>query len=359
MEVKKYLLFVVPMLAVLASACRNDKKVDEVELAKSVYEREVNKVDTMYLRRTVFNKQISSNGRLRAKVKGVLGFKMSGIVVELPVKNGSFVKKGELIARLDSEEAKLNLAQAQVRYRRAVIDRQDVLINQGYQLSDSLNIPQSAMQMAEIRSGYATALSDLRMAEIVLERCTLLAPFSGKIANLSTKRYEQGGGNFCTLLDDSTFEVDFTILETDIDFISPQMNIELSPLHKPSERYRGRVTEVNPVVDQHGQIKIVAEVVGNKALIDGMNVKIYLESSVSGEFVVPKTAVVKRDNFDVLFLYAKGKAEWIYIDIIMQSSEYYAVTGNKAKQAELKEGDCIIVGGNVNLAHGTEVIINN
>lgn len=359
MKLTKVWMFLGVVAAPGLIACGSNQKVDESELAKSIYEREINRVDTVYLKRTVFQKQLVSNGRLRAKTKGVLGFKTPGMVVELPVKNGSFVQKGDLIARLDTEEALLNLAQAQVRYQKAVIERQDALITQGYQLSDSLMIPEATMQMAAIRSGYASALSDLRMAEITLERCTLLAPFSGKIANLSTQLYEQGGANFCTLLDDRAFEVDFSILETEMDFISTNMSIELSPLHKPSERYRGRVSEVNPVIDQHGQIGIVGEVVGNQELMDGMNVKIYLESGVQGQFVVPKTAVVIRDNFPVLFKYGYGKAEWVYVDIVMQNSEYYAITGNKIKQAELSEGDCIIVGGNVNLAHGTEVIINN
>ena len=347
------------MAALGLAACGGGPQDKEAELAKNVYEREVNRVDTMYLTRTVFQKQLISNGRLRAKVKGVVGFKTQGMVVELPVKNGSYVRKGDLIARIDTEEALLNLAQAQVRYQRAVIDRQDAWINFGYAPNDSLPIPDEVVRIADIRSGYANAQSDLRMAEIALERCTLRAPFSGKIANLSTQLYEQGGANFCTLIDDSAFEVDFTILETEMEFISPNMGIELSPLHKPSERYHGKVTEVNPIVDINGQIKITGQVSGNRALMDGMNVKIYLENSVPGELVVPKTAVVQRDGYPVLFTYANGKAEWVYIDIIMQSSEYYAVTGNKAKQAELSEGACIIVGGNVNLAHGTEVMINN
>ena len=341
------------------TACNNTPKEKESELAKNVYEREVNRVDTFYLKRTVFQNQLISNGRLKAKTKGVVGFKTTGIVIELPVKNGSSVQKGDMIARIDPQEALLNLTQAQVRYQRAVIDRQDALINQGYSLSDTANIPESALRTASIRSGYATAQSDLQMAELALERCTLRAPFSGKIANLSTQLYEQGGANFCTLVDDRSFEVDFTILETEIAFISKNMGIELSPLHKPSERYRGRVTEINPIVDQHGQIRITGEITGNRELMDGMNVKIYLENSVPGELVVPKTSVVMRDGYPVLFKYSNGKAEWVYIDIMMASSEYYAVTGNKAKQAELTEGDCIIIGGNVNLAHGTEVIVNN
>lgn len=340
-------------------ACKNGDKEASEELAKNVYEREVNRVDTLYLKRTLFQQQLISNGRLRAKTKGVLGFKTTGVVVDLPVKNGSYVQAGDLIARIDTEEALLSLSQARVRYQKALIDRQDALINFGYSLNDSLNIPAEVMQNAAIRSGYANAQSDLRMAEIALERCFLRAPFSGKIANLATQRYEQGGANFCTLIDDRLFEVDFPVLETEMGYITQNMGLELSPLHKPSERYRGRVTQLNPMVDLRGQISITGEVLGNRELIDGMNVKIYLESSVPGQLVVPKSAVVMRDGYPVLFAYANGKAEWVYIDIIMSSGEYYAVTGNKIKQAELAEGACIIVGGNVNLAHGTDVIINN
>ena len=345
--------------ALCLAACGGNKKEDEAQLAKNVYEREVNRVDTMYLKRTVFKKQLVSNGRLRAKVKGVVGFKTPGIVVELLVKNGSYVKKGDVIARIDPEEAQLSLAQARVRYQRAAIEYQDGLISQGYLLQDSLNIPAEVKRIAAIRSGYANAQSDLRMAEIALERCTLRAPFSGKVANLSTQLYEQGGANFCTLIDEGAYEVDFPLLETEMDFMVQNMGIELSPLHKPSTRYFGRVTRINPVVDAHAQISVTGEVSGNKELMDGMNVKIYLENDVPGQLVVPKKAVVMRDNWYVLFKYTNGKAEWVYIDIIMSSGEYYAVTGNKAKQAELSDGECIIVEGNVNLAHGTEVIINN
>ncbi|MDR2586148.1 MAG: efflux RND transporter periplasmic adaptor subunit [Prevotellaceae bacterium] len=347
------------MATLSMASCGGPKNDKEVDLAKNVYEREVNRVDTLYLKRVEFQKQLISNGRLRAKVKGVVGFKTTGIVVKLPVKNGSYVRKGDLIAQIDTQEAMLNLAQAQVRYQRAEIDRRDALINFGYQISDSTLIPADVMRISAIRSGYANAQSDLRMAEIALDRCTIYAPFSGKIANLSTQLYEIGGANFCTLIDDSTFEVDFTVLETEMEFIKPNMGIELSPLHKPSERYSGKVTEVNPMVDAHSQIKITGVVTGNVALMDGMNVRVFLENTIPDQLVVPKTAVVQRDGYHVLFTYNNGKAEWVYIDIIMSNSESHSVTGNKAKQAELSQGDCIIVGGNVNLAHGTEVIINN
>ena len=352
----------IPALVSLAlilslSACGNKKDQDASEMAKSTYERELNQVDTAYLKRTVFKKQLMSNGKLRARAKGVIGFKRQGVVVELPVRNGSYVKKGDLIARIDSEEASLALAQARLRYEKAVIDRQDELIKFGYPSQDTTLVPTELLRMAAIRSGYDNARIDLRTAEINLENCKVLAPFSGKVANLQTRLYEQGRADLCTLIDDTAFEVDFAILETEMDFMTPNMEIQLSPLHKPSERFKGRVTEINPGVDDRGQIRVTALISGNQSLMDGMNVRVYLESSVPGELVVPKTAVVIRDGYTVLFKYRDNKADWTYIDVVMASSEYYAVTANAVKSAELKEGDCIIVGGNVNLAHGTDVVI--
>jgi RND family efflux transporter, MFP subunit len=351
---------VILALILSLTACGNKKDEADSEMAKSTYERELNQVDTAYLQRTVFKKQLSSNGKLQAKARGVVGFKQQGIIVEFPVRNGVFVRKGDLIARIDDEAATLALAQAHLRYEKAVIDRRDELIKFGYPMpQDTTLIPHDLLRMSAIRSGYDNARIDLRTAEINLENCRVLAPFSGKVANLKTRLYEQSRADLCTLIDDSSFEVDFAILETEMDFITPNMEIQLSPLHKPSERYKGRVTEINPGVDERGQIRITAVVSGNQSLMDGMNVKVYLESSVPGELVVPKTAVVIRDGFTVLFKYENGKAFWTYIDVVMASSEYYAVTANVAKSAELNAGDCIIVGGNVNLAHGSEVIIRN
>ena len=353
----------IPALVSLAlilslSACGNKKDEASSEMAKSSYEREVNQVDTAYLQRTVFKQQLSSNGKLRARVKGVIGFKRQGIVLELPVRNGSYVRKGDLIARIDTEEASLALSQARLRYEKAVIDRQDELIKFGYPLpQDTTQIPQEMLRMSAIRSGFDNARLDLRTAEINLENCRVLAPFSGKVANLKTRLYEPSRADFCTLIDDSSFEVDFVVLESEMGFISSNMEIQLSPLHKPSERFKGRVTEINPGVDERGQIRITATVSGNPSLMDGTNVHVYLENSVPGELVIPKTAVVIRDGYTVLFKYNNNKAEWTYIDVVMASSEYYAVTANAAKSAELKEGDCIIIGGNVNLANGTDVVI--
>lgn len=95
-------------------------------------------------------------------------------------------------------------------------------------------------------------------------------------------------------------------------------------------------------------------------LIDGMNVKVIVENSVPNMFVVPKEAVVERDGYHVIFTYNKEtrRAVWTYVDIVFSNLNSYAITGNAKKETEIKEGDVVIVSGNLNLADDTEVKAN-
>ena len=126
----------------------------------------------------------------------------------------------------------------------------------------------------------------------------------------------------------------------------------------PDKKYPGYITEINPTVDENGQIKVIAQFPNPGHLLDGMNVKIQVESIIPGQFVVPKSAVLIRDNQEVLFrINEEGKADWTYVHIARTNSDSYVVTANREKRVELKEGDIIITSGNLNLAHESLVEI--
>ena len=114
------------------------------------------------------------------------------------------------------------------------------------------------------------------------------------------------------------------------------------------------------MVDEKGQVRVVASIVnkGGK-LIEGMNVKIFIESKSNNKLVVPKSSVVVRDGYDVLFTYNEGssKAEWVYVDILESNSTQHVVRGNEQKNAELNPGAIVITSGNLNLAEGSRVEI--
>ena len=110
---------------------------------------------------------------------------------------------------------------------------------------------------------------------------------------------------------------------------------------------------------KNGQIAVTAQVPGADELMDGMNVRITVENSVPNQMVVPKSAVVIRDNMEVLFRIdpETGHSLWTYVNVLMSNTTEHVVEANKDRGAELNVGDRIITSGNLNLGDDAEVVI--
>ena len=220
------------------------------------------------------------------------------------------------------------------------------------------NVPQDVMKRAEVTSGYFSAQYQLQSAKKALEECNLYAPFSGRIANLEARPY-QNNSKICTLIDDSQFEVEFKILEAEFKSVKKGRHVKVSPFVNDSLVFDGVITEINPMVDDKGLIKVMARL-DNKSseLMDGMNVRIIVEEEIQDMYVVPKDAVVERDGYHVVFLYEEGQAVWTYVDVLHSNINSFAITGCQRKETTIHEGDIVITSGNLNLADGTEVKLN-
>ena len=314
-------------------------------------------VDTMTLRSTTFNKQIVCNGRLRANAMSELNFVTQGVTAEIYVKEGMKVAKGTLIASVDKRERLRELEKAEKELERAKVELVDKLIGMGYDASMK-DVPQDVMKRAEVTSGYFSAQYQLQSAKKALDECNLYAPFSGRIANLEARPY-QNNSKICTLIDDSQFEVEFKILEAEFKSVKKGQHVKVSPFVNDSLMFEGVVTEINPLVDDKGLIKVKARLDNNGSeLMDGMNVRIIVEEEVRNMFVVPKDAVVERDGYHVVFLYKEGQAVWTYVDVMHSNINSFAITGCQRKETTIHEGEIVITSGNLNLADGTEVKIN-
>ena len=340
------------------TSCGNKKKEASVEMEKHQQTLSETYVDTMTLRTSTFDKQIVCNGRLRAKAKSELNFVTQGITAEIFVREGVKVPKGALIASLDKHERLRELEKAEKELERAKVELVDKLIGLGYDATMQ-GIPDDVMKRAEVTSGYFSAQYQLQSAKKALNECNLYAPFSGRIANLEARPY-QNNSKICTLIDDSQFEVEYKILEAELSCVRKGQKIRVSPFISDSLTFEGVITEINPLVDDKGLIKIMARL-DNKdnILIDGMNVRIIIEEQVRNMFVVPKDAVVERDGYHVVFIYKDGQAVWTYVDVVHSNISSLAITGCQRKETSIHEGDIIITSGNLNLADGTEVKLNN
>lgn len=350
--------FLYLLCAATIAGCGKTKNARTEASADRMQHRiEYNEVTVDTLRRRDFMRELISNGRLVAARRCVLSFPGQGILVEVVPKNGSRVRAGELLARTDTTEYALQLEKARLALEKARLEFYDVLVGQGFPLGDTLTPPAEVMQLARIRSGYADATASLASARRALEQCALRAPFAGKVADLEQRVYEQSRDKFCTLLDDSRLTVRFPVLESEYGLLRPGEQVAVSPFADLEKEVPGRITAINPSVDEHGQVQVDAEVANDGTLADGMNVRVIVRQRVADQLTVPKSAVVIRDNLEVLFRYRDGRAQWTYVRTSLANSREYVVEANADRGAELAPGDLVIVSGNLNLADGSEVSI--
>lgn len=347
---------ILSVVSFFCSCAGRGENADDVNDGRLQYEIQVNNVDVVPLERRNFTRQLIANGRLSAVVKSSMSFMSPGVISDIYVANGQRIKAGTLIARQDSSAKSLALESARITLVKAELDYYDVLAGQGYTAADTVSVPDNVMQMAKMRSGYSAALIAMRQAELEYSGTVIRAPFDGMVADMKLHEYDNSGSDpFCTLLDDSEFDVDFMVLESEYGFIGKGLEVKIIPFFGEPRTLYGKITGINPAVDKNGQVQVKARVRNDGTLIDGMNVRVAVERSVPDMLVVPKSAVVIRDNLEVLFRYSQGKAHWTYVNVLMSNSTEHAVTANTERGAELAPGDSIIVSGNLNLADGSEV----
>lgn len=347
------------LILTMLPACQQKKKSektaeDTMEMSRQKLNN--NYVDTLVLHRSVFSRQINCNGKLRAVAKSELTMPSAGLLDKIFVHNGSVVAKGALLASVDKSDAERALLKAEQQKERSEVDLLDRLISAGYD-GRSDQVPEAVMKRARIASGYQSAEEQLEEARLNLKKCSLYAPFAGRVANMDSKLHQRVEGAFCTLIDDAYFDVEFNILEAEMTLATVGQRVVVTPFVDAQKRFEGRVTEVNPLIDEKGQVKLRARIRNERnELVEGMNVRVVIESDVPEMFVVPKDAVVQRDGYYVVFCYRDEAAVWTYVDVLYANLGYYAITGNAYKQTKIQEGDVIITSGNLNLADGTPVI---
>lgn len=265
------------------------------------------------------------------------------------------MKAGDIIGKIDQFEYLQRLEQAKTNVKRTSIELEDALIAYGGSASTA-SIPDAIRENAAIRTGYTAAQSELKTAQFDLEHTLLKAPFAGKIANLKQRAYEMvnTGEAFCTLIDDSAFEVEFHLIESEVGDVSLNDEVQVIPFSNP-EVSTGRVTEINPLIDENGLVLVKALVKNSGTLWEGMNVKVLIRKAEPGHLVVPKSAVVLRQNQEVLFKYTNGSAYWTYVNTLLENSSSYSVIAHPEKGGELNARDTIIISNNINLAHESPV----
>ena len=312
----------------------------------------VNNVGVVVKIRTIdilseFEEQVLSNGKISAIEKSNLQFKMSERILRINVSNGQKVNKGNIVAVIENDLLKNNVDKAEIELKKAQNKFREEKINYG-----SSNLTKELVERLKIKSNLLEANNNLEKYQIEYEQTILKAPFSGVIANLEKRQgdFITSSDVFCTIINPNTLEVSFSVLENEFDFISKGQKIEIQSFTDKDKQFKGVITEINPIVDKNGLIKIKAKVTSkNTGLLDGINVKVFINKPLEGVIVIPKEALVLRTNRVVVFTYENGLAKWNYVELAGENSTSYAI------KKGLKISDTLIVSGNLNISHDAKV----
>ena len=340
----KHYLFAILILSIYS--CHTNNSSNNTTEGASPTKKTTNqiKVKVTQVIDTVFNKQIISNGIIKSKNIAQLHFKQAGYVQQINYKNGQKISKGVTIAVLENNLLKNAVQQARIQVEKA---------QQKYEQL-SIEYQNGQAEKLKIQAGLSEAEARLQEAQIKYRQSFLKAAFTGIIANLKVKQgnYVRPSDTICSLLDNSYRLVDFQILPSDYALIHKNTPIEIQDYYHNTRGYKGVISNINPQVNRQGLISIKGKITNRHTpLLDGMRVKVVINQSGKKMPIVPKNALVLRNNKEVVFTYEKGLAIWHYVKIFGENERYYAISEG------LKAGDTIILSNNINLAHEAVVKI--
>lgn len=270
---------------------------------------------TAVVRRGDLVVSISATGTIDPIEKVDVKSKASGEIIELPIQEGDYVHKGDLIARIDRtipendfEQAKAdnNVADVTVRQRKREMDRLQSLYDAKLASESELDNAKLAYEeansnMVRAKSALSTAADRLKDTEIhsPIDGLILARPVEiGQIISSGTTTVT-GGTLLCTVANMSQVDVVADVDETDIGKVKTNMAATITPDAFPDMHLKGTVLRVAPLskVQQNVTVFEVTSLVDNTQglLKAGMNttVEVVTEESDS-TLLVPVRAVEYR-----------------------------------------------------------------
>lgn len=256
-----------------------------------------------------FSPQVLATGfvRLLPGARIAVGARVSGVVVALPVTQGSRVSQNDIIARLDDREARSRLAQADasmaelealMRQREDDLSRAESLKAAGGSTEQEILNARSAVAAARARLDGARANKELALLQ--LDYTVIRAPISGVVATVSTQEGETVAASFSaptfvTLLDPERIECVALVDETDIGRVHVRDSAEFTVDAWPGRVFRGTVTSIAPdatisggVVDYEVRIRISGPIADLKPQ---MTASVSIGGEKRRALLVPTTAV--------------------------------------------------------------------
>jgi RND family efflux transporter MFP subunit len=295
--------------------------------------------------------RIHVDGRIQAANEVTLYSKAQGVVLKKYKKAGDAVSKGTLIAQVENDVVKesLNLAEMNLANAETDAERYKKLADAG-----AVTRREYEAMLVTCREAQRTVteLQDL------LNNTTIVSPVNGI---LETDYFEEGallgtGSQIADFVDPSQLKAVFNITESDVYRVHKGDKVVLTTDILPGQEFTGAVDVIgsrgNSLLNYRLEVKITGKNAG--MLKAGMYVSASIatgNNTADRELAISRAAIVESLKKPEVYVVRDNKACKQKITVGAVSDNYITVTGG------LKDGEQVVVAGQVNLIDGREVEI--
>jgi RND family efflux transporter MFP subunit len=309
------------------------------------------------------SQQITLVGTTEAIARSVIAAEVSGLVEDFPVREGDFVKKGEVLVRLNATDVLIRLkaakaAKEQVRAHLAFAEKE---LARYTKLKDSDSI--AARKYDEALYSQQSLAQELLAAEAhmdllkdEIEKKTVLAPFAGYVAKEHTQAGEWlqvgGPGAVVTLVDLGHIRITVDVPERYVVKLSPGSAVRVGVESLPDETMMGKIAAILPEGDPNARTFPVRVTLPNPGfkIKSGMEVRAAFDlGTKKNALLVPKDAIVTAGANRVVFLVMSTVVQPVPVTV----TGYY--DGNVAVKGAINPGDRVVIRGNERLRPGQPV----
>ncbi len=205
--------------------------------------------------------------QITARTATTIGADMTGRLAQFPLKDGDRFKSGQVLARFDCAlpEGSLVRARAALGKSRAVLDTNQKLRKLGSNSGLELEIAAADEREAE---------ADVTVAQAVVARCTVTAPFSGRVAAVMAHEFQHvaEGAPLLDILDDHSLELELIVPSRWLAWLKPGTRFGAA-IDETGHTYQAEITRISGRVDAVSQsIKVYGRMVDSAPeLLPGMS----------------------------------------------------------------------------------------
>ncbi len=288
-------IFLAMVVAALAlSGCKSS--TEEAPQAKTIKKVKLETVTDDAVQNTMV-----LNGKVKEKSLTMLSFRVGGPLKKLNVKQGDYVRAGQIIAEVDKRDYQLQLETT-----RAQFEQTKGEYNRYKQLIEQNKIPENTFE--KIKSGYLMTKTAYENAQNQLRDTELKAPFPGYIYEKFVENFQTVGAGtpIVSIIDNSHLEVIVSVAESQLNRIKSDKQSFLNVANAGIKQLPVQLLSVSEKAMQDGlyEVKFSFENKNDLKVAPGMTAEITIYCKTEeNQLSVATTAIFHEKTSTYVWIY--------------------------------------------------------